>query len=581
MANPGDIRDMSVSDSLTAFDRAASHPNPAFDFLTGFVPRKLKDLFKWCEYLVYNSAHIYAALRKFGSLAVTNIEYQTPNEALKSNYRRLFEKTLKLKNALLMASLDKHTYGNHFSSVFQPFVRNLKCPDCQLMVNIQSVNYKFDLKKLQFVYACKRCRKTVVGKVVDQKILTPERLHIIRWDPKQMDVEYNPLTGQSVYYYNVPVDIKDKVRQGAKHLINSMPMEFLETIRDQKVFKFEPGAIFHIKVSAPAGIDQQWGFPPLASTIKLFLYTMVLRKANEAIALEHLTPMRILHPAQHGAQDFTQMINLQNWQEQMRFNIRRWRRDPLHIMMAPVPVGVANLGGDGRAMLTLGEVQEAERNIMAALGVPQEFLFGGLTKAGMEGTLRLTENQLQGDVSDLNDLLQWYTDKIAKFLGWERIDVALTPLKMVDDTETKSTLIGLATGQAGTGQVVSMTTLAERLGIDLEAERSKRLQEALDEMRFQQKLQSEQQKLQNTLVQQVQAQASGAAGLNYDQQAVIAKAEELVQMLAQQDPGTRRSTLHGLQTEDYVLYSVVIQRWEEFQNQNQRAAVQSAGGVQG
>lgn len=571
--------DISVNDALTAFDQAASHPNPAFDFLTGFVPRKLKDLFRWCEYLLYNSAHIYAALKKFGELVVTDIEYSTSNDALRKNYKKLFEKTLKIKHALLMASLDKHIYGNHFTSIYFPFVRNLKCPRCERLTNINAVDYVFTLKKLEFKYTCKPCRQTVNGIIVDRKVIARDKVHIIRWDPKLMDIDHNPITGQSVYYYTIPQEVKDAVKSGSKHLINSMPKEFLETIRDNKQFRFEKDALFHIKVPSPSGIDQQWGFPPLASTIKLFLYTMVLRKANEAIALEHVVPMRILHPAQHGNQDITQMISFGRWKDEMQHNIRRWRRDPLHIMFAPIPLGVATMGGDGRAMLTLGELQEAEKSIMAALGIPQEFLYGGLTKAGMEATLRIIENQTQGNADDMNDLLQWYTDKLSKFLGWEAIEAELIPLKMVDDTETKQTIIGLATGQLGGQAVVSLTTMTERLGIDLEDERRKRKQEALDELRFQQEIQTETQKIQNTLAAQVQKQVQGGSGLNYDQQAVIAQADQVAQQLMGVDPNARRSQLHSLQVEDYVMYSVVIQRIEELETQQTAQAKQQMTAV--
>jgi hypothetical protein len=988
---------------MSVFDRAASHPNPAHDFLTGFVPRKLKDLFKWCEYLMYNSAHVYAALRKFGELVVTDLEYGTSNEALRRNYRRLFEKTLKIKSALLMASLDKHIYGNHFTSIYKPFVRSLKCPSCQQLVAIQHTDYKFELKSLAFTYHCLHCKRDVRGTVVDRKILAASRVHIIRWDPKLMDIDYNPITGQSVYYYNIPQDVKDQVKSGSKHLINSMPMEFLENIRDNKTFRFEKDALFHIKVPSPSGIDQQWGFPPLASTIKLFLYTMTLRKANEcvsldtlietstglvpaddvrvgdlvrthlgrwrpveqkwyrdakddeigcritlsglrhlsgvfsphhpiltlrrtsdarrsdtkdkqtsseilqnphlyeevmcpaeqfekgdyilyprtipsepqqvdvakytgfantenyvysamslpsaqafeaesagehvkgvpgkiarrklkegsvpkrlpatrpmtedfayilghyvgngscnqrtvmiamgskteeplreairrefglecggynqrgncsmvtlcdvivkalikgmvpgtarvkrvpsevfhapdsvklaflkglweadghtregqdtlatssaglaydvyrmllhvgciatirehitpihaladgrvitpngpsyhvrvsgasqerlyalwnwedaeeitigksgffwkdyfaarvsvveeseeeqyidfkiaedstfciaggatknSIALEHVVPMRILHPAQNGQQDFTQMISLARWQDEMKQNIRRWRRDPLHIMMAPVALGVSNLGGDGRAMLTLGELQEAEKSIMAALGIPQEFLYGGLTKAGMEATLRLIQNQTQGHADDMNDLLQWYSDQMSRYLGWEKIEAKLTPLKMVDDTESKQLLLSMATGQAGPSYV-SMTTILERLDIDLDAEREKRLQETLDEARHNQRVQNELRKLQNNLSQQVQLQAQGTPGLNYDQQAVIAQADQIVQQLMGLDVGSRRSQLDSLSKEDAVMHAVVIQRLEDLQNQQgQQAKAQMA-----
>lgn len=573
MANDG-FGDVSINDSMTLFDRAASHPNPAFDFLTGFVPRKLKDLFKWCEYLSINSAHIYAALKKFGELVITDVEISTENDGLRRNYKRLFERTLKIKQALLLASLDKHVYGNHFTSIYQPFIRHLKCGHCGLLTNITHIDYKFELRSLQFSYTCSGCNRPTRGKVVDKKILATSKLHIIRWDPKLIDIEYNALNGTSIYYYNIPQDIKEAVMKGSKHLINSMPYEFLENIRDNTLFRFAPGKIFHIKTSAPAGFAQQWGFPPLAATMKQFLYTMVLRKANESIALEHVVPFRILHPAQHGNQDFAQTISLGKWQNELKSNIRRFRRDPLHMMFAPLPLGVTNVGGDGRAMLTLGEVQEAEKNIMAALGIPAEFLFGGLTKAGMEGTLRMIETQLQGNTDDMNGLLQWYADQFASFLGWSRVDVKLTPLKMVDDTETKNLIISMATGQGGMPQVAALSTMAERLGLDLAEERAKRKQEALDEMRFQQELKVEQDKLQNTLAQNVQAQIAGNAGLQYDPQAVMAQADQVAQQLYGADPGQRRSQLHQLQTEDFVMYACVVQRLEDMRNQQVQQAAQ-------
>lgn len=570
-----DFGDVSLNDSMSGSDRAASHPNPAFDFLTGFVPRKLKDLFKWCEYLSVNSAHIYAALRKFGELVITEVEIGTSNDALRRQYKRLFERTLKIKQALLLASLDKHVYGNHFTSIYQPFVRYLRCKHCDKMTNITAVDYKFTAKTLQFSYNCPLCKKASLGKVVDQKILAANKLHIIRWDPKLMDIEYNPVNGTSVYYYNIPQDLKDKVKKGSKHIINSMPYEFLENIRDDTLFRFAPNKIFHIKTAAPAGFAQQWGFPPLAATMKQFLYTMVLRKANEAIALEHIVPFRIVHPAQHGNQDFAQMISMGKWQSELKQNIKRFRRDPLHMMFAPLPLGVTNIGGDGRAMLTLGEVQEAEKNIMAALGIPAEFLFGGLTKAGMEGTLRMIQTQLQGNTDDMNGLLQWYSDQFAAFLGWERVDTKLTPLQMVEDTESKQLIMAMATGQNNMPQIVSLSTMADRLGVDLSEEREKRKQEALDEMRFQQELEREKAKLSNTLAQQVQQQVSGQAGLQYDPQQVMAKADEVAQQLAGLDPGARRSQLHSIQTEDFVLYSCVIQRLEDMRNAQVQQAEQS------
>jgi hypothetical protein len=566
--------DLTAGDLESLFRNNTSHPNPMFDFLTGFVPRRLRDLFVWMEYLYYNSAQIFAALKKFSEYPITDITYNTTNDALEKRVKKLHSKQIKVKALLIRCGLDRWIYGNSFTSVYQPFARFLKCPHCGKMTNIEHVNYRFKLKKLRFEYTCRKCKNVVDGKVIDRRLTNPDKIHIIRWDPKQMDIDYNPITGESVYYYSVSKDIKDKVLKGNKHLLNTMPMSFLKAIAAGKMYRFAKNQIYHMKVDPPAGIDQQWGFPPLTAAIKLFFYAAVLRKANEAIALDHIVPFRILHPAQNIASgDPIQQISLNTLFEEVKSGLRRWRRDPLTIMTAPVPVGMTQVGGDGRALLTLGEVKEAEDGIIAAMGIPREFIYGGLSFTGSAITLRMLENQLLTYTGELNELLQWVTERCCRILGWGTVECELTEFKLIDDVQQKQLLLTLNQNT----QLISNTTIAELNDFDLKEERVKRKQEALDEVRFQHEVQLETSKLQNSLAQQVQNQAMmSGQGLAYDQQQVISHADQLVQQLLSMDYGGRKSFLHSLQVEDFVMYSVVVQRLEEAQLQGQKQ--QQAGG---
>ena len=563
--------DLTATDVESLYRDNTSHPNPMFDFLTGFVPRRLRDLFVWMEYLYYNSAQIFAALKKFSEYPITDIKYPTTNSALEKRIKTLHKKQLKVKGLLIRCGLDRWIYGNSFTSVYQPFVRFLKCPECGKMTNIEHVNYRFKLKKLRFEYTCRKCKNVVDRKVIDRRLTNPHKIHVIRWDPKQMDIDFNPITGESIYYYSVPKDIKERVMKGNKHLLNTMPMSFLKAVQSGKMYRFAPGQIYHMKVDPPAGIDQQWGFPPLTAAIKLFFYAAVLRKANEAIALDHIVPFRILHPAQSVASgDPIQQISLNTLFEEVRSGLRRWRRDPLTIMTAPVPVGMTQIGGDGRALLTLGEVKEAEDGIIAAMGIPREFIYGGLSFTGSAITLRMLENQLLTYTGELNELLQWITDRSCKILGWETTECELTEFKLIDDVQQKQLLLTL---NQGGQQLVSNTTIGELNDFDLREERTKRKQEALDEVRFQHEVQVEVSQLQNSLAQQVQNQSlMGQQGLAYDQQQVISSADQLVQQLLSMDYSGRKSFLHSLQVEDFVMYSVVVQRLEEAQTQQKQQA---------
>lgn len=561
--------------------RGLQHPNPLFDFLTTFVPRRLKTLFQYCEYLYYNSPQIFAALNKFALYPVTELVYETENDSLRKNYKHLLEDILRLKATLIQRGIDRHLYGNSFSSIYFPFQRFLKCPGCRAEHNIDRVDYKLQVQRLQFTFQCPSCKRPVIAEVIDKKIKNASAINVIRWDPKHIDIEHNPITGAAEYYYEIPGDTQERVKKGDAGLISTMPYAFLETISKGHIFKFAPGQVYHMKADAPAGIDSSWGFPALTSTIKQFFYVAVLRKANEAVAMEHVVPFRVLHPAQiSGNADPVVTISLSNWVNEMKSNIKAWRRDPLHLMFSPVALGVTMMGGQGRALMLTQEIQNAEENIIASMGIPKEFLYGGLSAAGSNVTLRMLENQLLSYTTDLVHLAQWIADKCGRYLGWGQVRISMEPFKMVDDVQQKMALVQ-ANAQTN-GQLMSNTKMASLFNADIKEQRDLRLQEAIDEFKFQHDLQQKLQDMQQNLTDQARAAASAGQAPQYDQQQVIAQADQMAQELMSMDEGMRRSRLASLQAEDYVLYSVVIQRLEEFQTQQQavaRAQTRASGGV--
>ncbi len=564
---------MSEDFSLANYGRhGASHPNPTFDFLTGFAPRKLKDLFRWVEYLFYNSPQVYAAVKKFAEYAVTEVKIDTQAEATRKAWTKLLKKQVKVKANAIATGLDVQITGNSFLSVYKPFDRFLVCGDCNQKSGIKHIKYTFQLKTLKFKYTCPACHKATTGTISDVKSKDVKRIALIRWDAKLMDINYNPLTGASEYYYTIPGDLRSKVERGDKHIIDTTPIEFLRAMQEKKTFKFADGQIYHMKMPAPAGIDAQWGLPPLTSTIKLFFYAAVLRKANEAIALDHIVPFRVLHPAPiSGTADPAQQVDLSRWQSELEKNIKLWRRDPLHMMFAPVALGVTTMGGQGRSLMTIGEIKDAEDNIILAQGIPREFLAGGLSSMGSSITLRMLENQLETYTSQQNDQLEWIIEQVASILGWEAVEAHFIPFKLIDDTEQKQLLLQ---AQQITGGALSRERMfAGYDDIDIVAERKRRQQEALDDARSDMELQSKQQKMQNSISVQADQAAQQGGGMSYNPNAVVAQADQLVQQWSQLDEGTRRSQMDHLAQEDPVMSAVVKDRMQAQATQMKQQAV--------
>ena len=99
----------------------------------------------------------------------------------------------------------------------------------------------------------------------------------------------------------------------------------------------------------------------------------------------------------------------------------------------------------------------------------------------------------------------------------------------------------------------------------------------LDDARTAAELQVEMQKQQNNLGARSRAQAlQGQQPMAYDQQAIIAQADQVVQQMAALDPGSRQSQMHALQVEDLVMFSVVKERLQAQQTAANHQAITAA-----
>lgn len=541
-----------------------------FQFLDGFLPRKLKDMFRWCEYLYYNSTHIYAAAQRLSDYSITDVTYDTENTELRNKYKGVFEDTIKIKKLLKAFQRDKIVYGNVIVSFFMAIKRMAYCKKCKTASDLSRSQFKYDYKKMTFDIVCLNCgvhHTKHLDDLNEQEIKSPEGIRITRWDPKLIDIEYNPITQEAEYYYNVPGFVKKKVKNGDRLFIATMPRSVLSAISKDNLVLFDKDSLYHMKVDAPAGIDPQWGFPPLASTLKKFYYAALLRKANEAIALDFIVPFRVLHPAQSsGGLDPVKTISLNNWVEKTRGEYRKWRKDPLHIMFSPVAVGVSQVGGQGRALMTMGEIQQAEDDIIASMGLPREFLYGGLSFTGSSVTLRMLENQLINDTADLRDVLNWIAKRVGQELNWEHLTLDLTPFKFIDDVQQKS----MELSADATYNHLSKRAVAEMFGRDLDEMRKQQIEDAIEDAKTQKTIEKKIQELESSLseqAEQIALQGQGGAGLNYDQQAIIGQADQIAQQLVGMEYGMKKSYLAQLQNEDAVMYAVVIQQMESIDQQ--------------
>jgi hypothetical protein len=543
--------DISQTSGLSgAYNLGNIYPNAFFDYLSRLMPRKLKTLFRWLEYLYVNCGQVFSVIKKFSEYPITTMIFKTEDAENSKRVKKLMEEDLKLKRAMIQVGIDYHIYGNSFTSIFRPFTRYLICKKCKNKHNALNHPYEWMPQAFEFKIRCSSCGHSGVAEVKHDKLKNTKKMRIIRWDPKDIDINWNPVTGETEYYYSIPASMKARIKtkKPDKFLINTLPWEFLQTMKQKRIFKFREGQLFHLKNPAPAGINQEWGYPGLLGCLKPYFYTAILRKGNEAIALERLVPWRILHPqASSNNNDPAQYVSLTKWRNELQDAIKKWRRDPNMIKLSPIPVGVTEVGGNARPLLTHQEVALTEENIITSMGVPKEFIVGGLTHAGGSVTLRMLENLMFTYTEQLLEFAQWATDSACNFTGLDKVEVDMTDFKLVDDIEQKRLL-----GTLYERKEISAKTFLETLDIDQEKEQSRMLEEAIAKAKLDKEMGKELKKLEKNLATEVDMQVEGNP-LNYDPNAVMGVAEQEAMQLAQMPQDERKKRMDQLQMQDPVL----------------------------
>ena len=300
----------------------------------------------------------------------------------------------------------------------------------------------------------------------DDYIKSVKGIRLLRWNPEDVNIRYNDLTGEYAYYYDIPVQLKNDIIMGKKGVVEEVPQIFIEGLKKRKAIVFNRDNIYHFKRPTLAGKDRGWGVPLLLPVLKDAFYLQILKKSQEAIALEHIVPLRILFPqAGSATADPYSTINLGEWKDQISEELQRWRLDNNYIPILPLPVGNQTIGGDGRALLLGQEIRMWSEQIITGMGMPQELIFGGLSYSASNVSLRMLENMFIGYMTDHLHMLKWVINSISSYMDWDPVKVKFKPFKMADDLQRKAYNFQL--NQAGK---ISDTTLLADSDFDPERE---------------------------------------------------------------------------------------------------------------
>ena len=612
---------------FTDFDlRRRYRKHPLLSQFSSSLPSNIKELFEWMEFIVNNNPIAAAGIKKMSETPVTTFKYLAAgdqNEASSSvddSWKSVLEDSLNLKSKLLSISYNTLLYGNCFVSVYSPIVRLLRCSVCgetkqlvhaeKLKVGLRKKDdigitsygsfssnastrdeaasmsditekYKGKNEKkinVKFTCYCKSCQSITEHSVKDVKFKSKEDINIITWNPNLIKIKSNPISGKNQYYYQIPDDILRGVKSNDEFMLSTMPIGMIEAALQKKIFKFADGHIYHSKRETINGISSAWGMPALMSAIPPFLTLMILRKANEKIASDYMVPLRAIFPSQtqSGAGEMYNFMGGTDFVAKINGMLEKWKLDPSAVQTVPFSLGVETILGDGKLLSLNQEIDQLESNIANALGIPIEFIKGGLSYTAQGSSLRLLENQLARLSANLEDVIQFIIKRVSVAIDKEPIKVKMVPFKIIDDLQEKAAVIQLASSGQG---MISNSTLLEMFNIDSGTEKKRGIQDQKDAVKAQMELDRYQQEVATSIEERAKAQEqmnnSNFQSLN--QQALISEAQKYADQLAQLDEGSRRSQLDEMAKTNYVMYGVVKAMLEMQQN---KQAYQAAKSVQ-
>jgi len=446
------------------------------------IPRSSLEIFKWCKYFYTFDSLVAGTINALANFPVTEVYFEDTEDfeeenaahASKKNeniskesdtvkvYKKMFFKKHNIYKLLVEIGIDYFLYGNCF--IFGEYTNP-----------------------------------------TDKR--NTEWKSIRRLDPSMVIIDYNPVTQEKIYKWRVPAKILNIVRKKAPLAeYNKIPPMIREAVAKNGAVILNSNNIYHFsRPTDSMGDNSVWGTPVIANVLKLLMYRNTLRQAQEAIAKEHIVPFRVYYL--QSTENVNLNVDWSNAADSFASELMKSVRDPNHKVVSPVPVGLLNVGGDGKALLLTPEIEQVQSEILAGMNVPREFIFGGVSYSGSSVSLKILENQFITYRLLMEDFVQNFCIKKLAIARKEwvseadddsLVSVRFNDLKMQDDVQQKQLVISL--NQAGkvsdTYMLKMMTLEPDKIKSQIQAEARENLKNQFELQKLQAANNFEMQKIQ-------------------------------------------------------------------------------------
>lgn len=506
MSLPGAVTSRSSSAALTTgrirnispvTGGGISYPSPFFDVASTWLPSNFRELYKWCRYFFYTNSTVNTVVFRLAEYPITDLVLDGEDPSVVDRWRTFFDDTLRFRTTQVGVGLDYNVYGVAYMSLHYPFVKMLTCVKCKASFKASSINRAWRMLDAAFMLNCPSCHHRAEAIVEDKYRRDAEGIRIVRWNPEVIEVVTNEVTEEKVYHLKLSKAISNDVHIGKKGVVEKLPQTFIQAVRERKDLVFSESELFQIaRPSLSSPQDKGNGIPTLLPLLKDAFSIQVMKKSQESVLLERIIPLNVIFPqAGSATSDIFANVNLGDWRSFVAGEIARWKRDPNYIPIMPVPIGSQTIGGDGKALLLVGELQAANDNLIIGMGMPPEVIRGNMQYSGGNVMLRQMENMFMRYMSHHIQFVRWVINKVAGFMEWPVINAKFKPLKMADDIQRKALFV-----QLQQGRLISDNEMLTEMDLSLEKQRKEQLEEITQRNEVDRKTQLEAAKLANEVM---------------------------------------------------------------------------------
>jgi len=560
-----------ISDFFSPY--ASKFRDPVFMPSSAWFPRTLSEGFELCQWLYANVPIFRQVVRRLTSFFISDFEFKNCDEATQKSLRAFFNDILDIKQVMQNIGDEWGCYGNAFIRLYVPFRRILIDPRPQFSGKFYTFTdfrdnislVKYNSKDLTFTVPDPQnnFQGTITCQFIDKIDKRKENFRLMLIDPRYIRIIHSRINGENTYIWKFDQDIREQVERGVLDVINTIPRSMLEALNKNQDFKFNKGELFHFRGPVISGLSRDgWGISEFLLNFRVIYKLLLYSKADEMLALDYVTPLRVIsldpHALQGGNDSIAQSFDAVMFRDQMTRMVANYRADPTTWQVAPFALSYQELGGTGKQYISKDIINAEKEELLNGAGFPSRLYDLSLDLQVLPTSLKVLQNNFWYIYNQFNKLGKWVLKKTQKIFNEKPVEVELPQPRIIDDIETQAAKMNL--GMQG---LLPYKTFMESLGItdpisSITQRQREDAQIQVEQQKVQEEIQKEQEARQNLEAElQDNSMAAGGAAPSTSVLTMEQRAMGIAQQLLAMPVGQSRQQLQQLEQSDFTLYSLV------------------------